>query len=72
MALPIVARHDRCSGARVLGPGQRSADHAGGWHRRHLVNDILTLTQVLVAMAALVLPIIVGVRLLDRGTDLYA
>lgn len=36
------------------------------------MNDILTLTQVLVAMAALVLPIIVGVRLLDRGTDLYA
>jgi hypothetical protein len=36
------------------------------------VNDLVTLLQILLATAALVAPVIVGVRLLDRGSELYA
>jgi hypothetical protein len=36
------------------------------------VNDLVTLVQILLAMAALVTPVIVGVRLLDRDSELYA
>ena len=41
-------------------------------YRRHLVHDLVTLLQILLAMAALVTPVIVGVRLLDRDSELYA
>ena len=41
-------------------------------HRRHLAHDHVTLLQILLAMAALVTPVIAGVRLLDRDSELYA
>ena len=36
------------------------------------MHDLVTLLQILLAMAALVTPVIVGVRLLDRGSERYA
>jgi hypothetical protein len=36
------------------------------------VNDLVTLLQILLATAAVVTPVIAGVRLLDRGSERYA
>ena len=36
------------------------------------MHDLVTLLQILLAMAALVTPVIAGVRLLDRDSELYA
>ena len=36
------------------------------------MNDLVTLLQILLATAALVTPVIVGVRLLDHESERYA